>query len=105
MKNLFITNKTNKPEHESNLVYKYSCDKMPCTEVETCYIGLTTVTVRERFKHHRSVKKKIYDVHKEIVSGREMMRNVSVIVRCPHKQDLHILEALLIKKINPSIIM
>ena len=103
LKNLFIKNNTNKPELESNLIYKYKCDKMPCTEVETCYIGLTTVTVRERFKQHRSIKKHFSDVHNEHVTGSQMMRNVSVIARCPHKQDLHILEALLFKEINPSI--
>ena len=31
-----------------------------------------------------------------------MMGNVSVIARCPHQQDLRILETLLIKEINPS---
>ena len=37
LKNLFIKN-TNKPKHETNLIYKYIRDKMPYTEVETCYI-------------------------------------------------------------------
>ena len=39
IENLFIKNNTSKPENESNLIYKYKCDKMPCTEIETCYIG------------------------------------------------------------------
>ena len=76
---------------------------MPCTEVEACYIGLTTVTVRERFKQHASIKKHFQVVHKENITGNQMLRNVSVIAKCPHKQDLHILEALLIKETNPSI--
>ena len=52
-----MKNNTNKPEHESNLIYKYKCDKKPSAEVETSYIGLTTITFRDRDPKHRSIKK------------------------------------------------
>ena len=76
---------------------------MRCTEADAFYIGLTTVTLKERFKQHRSVKMHFHAVHHEDITCAEMLQNVSVIARCPNKQDLHILEALIIKELNPSI--
>ena len=103
LKNLFVKNNVNKPEHESSLIYKYTCKKMPCTEADAFYIGLTTVTLKERFKQHRSVKKHFHAIHKEDITCSEMLRDVSVIAKCPNKQDLPILEALFIKELNPII--
>ena len=38
-------------------------------EANALYIGLTTITLKERFKQHRSVKKHFQAVHKEDMLG------------------------------------
>ena len=50
LKNLFVKNNVNKPEHESSLIYKYTCKKVPCSEANAFYIGLITIILKERFK-------------------------------------------------------
>ena len=50
------------------------------------YIGLTTVTLKERFKQHRSVKKTLSYGSQRDISCSEMLRNVSVIAKCSNKQ-------------------
>ena len=72
----------------------YTCKKMPCTEANAFYIGLTTVTLKKRFKQHRSAKKYFHTVRKEDIT---CSRDVSVVGICSNKQDLHILEAYLLK--------
>ena len=41
---------------------------MPCTEASAFYIGLTTVTLKERFKQHRYMKKYFHAIDKEDIT-------------------------------------
>ena len=50
VKNLFIKNNTNKCKDDYIVIYMYSCNKVPCNATQTCYIGHTTTTVKERIK-------------------------------------------------------
>ena len=49
------------------------------------------------------MKKHFHAVHKEDITCSEMLRDVSVVAKCSNKQDLHILEAIIIKELNPII--
>ena len=103
LKNVIIKNNPNKPTEESNVIYKYSCNVQSCKETDEFYVGMTTVTLKERFKQHSAIKKHFEQTHMRNITGSQMTRNVSVIARRREKEDLSILEALLIKRLNPSI--
>ena len=64
---------------------------------------MTTVTIKERFKQHVSIKKHYATTHNRNITGSEMIRSVSVLYREREKKDLLILEAHLIKDQNPPI--
>ena len=36
---LFIKNNTTKCKDDYNVIYMYSCNKVPCNATQTCYIG------------------------------------------------------------------
>ena len=103
LKNLIIKNNPNKPTEESNVVYKYTCNVQSCKETNVFYVGMTTVTIKERFKQHSAIKKHFEQTHKRNITGSEMFKNVSVLARRREKEDLSILEALMIKRLNPTI--
>ena len=103
LRNLIIRNNPNKPTEDFNVVYKYECNERSCKETNAFYIGMTTVTIKERFKQHASIKKHYATTHNRNITGSEMIRNVSVLAREREKKDLLILEALLIKDHNPPI--
>ena len=103
LKNLLIKNNMHKPNDDFNVVYKYSCDQVPCTEAQSCYIGYTTTTVKERFKQHASIKKHFRTVHNRNITGSEMIKNVSILAHVNNKIDLILTEALLIKEHGPVI--
>ena len=104
LRNLFIKNNPNKIEQSSNLIYKYACNKQPCTEADIFYIGRTTVTLKERFNNHKSIKTHYKNIHhQDKITGSQMLPHVSVIDKCSDRIDLCILEALYIKELNPVI--
>ena len=103
LKNLLIRNNPNKPTDHFNVVYKYSCQETHCNVASTDYIGHTTVTIKERFKQHASIKKHYRITHNRNITGSEMLENVSILARAQNKQDLIIMEALYIKEYQPSI--
>ena len=102
LKNIFIRNSTQNTSNH-NVIYEYVCNKEPCNSAHTCYIGHTTVTIKERFKQHASVKQHFQLIHKSNITGSQMLPNVNIINRSNNKNDLKILEALLIKEHNPVI--
>ena len=103
LKSLFIKNNPNKPSEQFHVIYQYTCDEVQCTDAQACYIGHTTVTLKERFKQHASVKKHFQSTHGRNITGSEMLKNVKVITKAHCKQDLVITEALLIKEHRPLI--
>ena len=103
LRNLFIRNNTNKPTAKFNVVYQYTCDKEPCNSTQLSYIGHTTTTIKDRFKQHSSIKKHHRDAHNTNITGSQMTPNVRIIATNHTRQDLIILEALLIKQNKPII--
>ena len=63
-KNLFVQ-KSISQNTNSLLCISIHAKEMPCNTANDFYTGLTTVTLKERFKQHRSVKKQFHAVHKE----------------------------------------
>jgi hypothetical protein len=103
LKNIFIKNNTNKTTEDFNVVYKYTCEEAPCKEAQSSYIGHTTTTIKERMKQHSSIKKHYKETHNRNITGSEMAQNVSILAKLNSKQELQILEALLIKQHRPFI--
>jgi len=103
LKSAFIKNNPHRSEENFNVVYKYSCDQVPCNEAQLCYIGHTTTTIKDRFRQHNSIKKHYRDHHNSNITGKQMIPNVSILRRCNDRRDLIILEALMIKEFKPVI--
>ena len=66
------------------------------------------LSVGSGYRHHEHLflsvcEQQFHAVFKKDITCSEMLRNVSVIAKCSCKQDLHILEALFIKELNPII--
>ena len=103
LRNLFIKNNLNKTAVEHNVIYEYVCDEERCTDVHTSYIGHTTSTIKERFKQHSSIKKHFRQTHNKNITGSQMLPKVKILKNCNKKEDLIILEALMIKENRPII--
>jgi len=103
LKSLFIRNKCNKPDQPFNVVYEYACEEGQCNSAQTKYIGHTTTTIKERFKQHTAIKKHYQQVHGTNITGSQMQTNVTILATEHNKQDLAILEALLIQQRRPLI--
>ena len=103
VKNLFIKNNNNKPVEDYNVVYQFNYDKVPCNEAQTCYIGHTTTTIKERTKQHSSIKKHYKETHNCNITGSQILPNIKILAKLSGKADLIILEALLIKPQRPMI--
>ena len=73
VKSLFIKNNNNKPVEDFNVVYQFNCDKAPCNEAQTCYIGHTTTTIKERTKQHSSIKKHYKERHNCSITGSQIL--------------------------------
>ena len=61
-----------------SFVYPYKYDRVPCMETKTSYIGPTT-TSKEHIKQHTVFKFHHNAVHKENITGKHMLDNVTVI--------------------------
>jgi len=103
LKNLFVKNNSNPPTEEFNVVYRYTCDRAHSNSAQACYIGHTTTTIRERMKQHASIKKHYKEEHNCNITGSQMLPNTGVITKLNNKQDLVIMETLLIKQESPII--
>jgi hypothetical protein len=103
LKNVFIKNNSNPPTEEFNVVYRYTCDRVHSNSAQACYIGHTTTTIKERMKQHASIKKHYKEEHNCNITGSQMLPHASVIVKLHNKQDLVIMEALIIKQESPII--
>ena len=102
VKNLFIRNNPNKPNQPFNVVYQYTCNQGECTTSQSTYIRHTRTTIKERFKQHAAIKKHHQQNHNNI-TGSQMLPHVIILATEHNKQDLAILEALLIKQHGPKI--
>jgi hypothetical protein len=106
LKQLLIKNsstKSNLLKDQSNVVYSYQCNA-GCNANK--YIGYTTNTLETRMKQHSysgAIRKHHEDEHNVRIKYGEIITNTSILQRSSSRNDLLIMEALLIKERRPII--
>ena len=101
VRKLFIHNKVYRCREEFNVVYRYTCNIAGCNSAQ--YIGYTEQTLSGRFRQHKSIKEHLSIVHDRRYVAREVLQSVDVIGRGNYREELLILEALLIKQHKPTL--
>ena len=104
LKNLFIRNKPSNSEQHS-VVYKYECKMEPCNSSHV-YIGHTTTLLKQRMTSHTqqgSIRKHFIAVHNSKPKTQDLLSNTTVLARFTNRNELQIAEALLIRKLKPSL--
>ena len=85
---------------QSGVVYKFTCSR----DVNTTYIGKTSRHLFARIAEHSNPKRKSAVVdHRLTCSCAGKIEDFHVIKSCRNEFELSIVEALLIKKYNPSL--
>ena len=75
VKHLFIRNNMHQPKEKFNVVYKYSCDQVPCTEAQSCYIGYTTTrAIQATCIHQKTFQKSPRPEHYGVGNDQECLR-------------------------------
>lgn len=107
LKQLLIKNNTSKFSSEihtkNNVVYSYQC-KAGCNA--STYIGYTTNTLGTRMKQHSyngAIRKHHEEVHQIRIKYDEIIKNTSILEKLNNRNDLIVMEAILIKKGRPII--
>ena len=103
LKNLLIKNKQ-REENSSNVVYQYNCNESGCNAAK--YIGYTTNILKTRIQQHSykgSIKDHLIIEHNKEANQQYIINNTTILARKSNKNELQILEALLIKQHNPII--
>jgi hypothetical protein len=92
---------------ETNVVYKFSCNREGCRLLPNMdYIGLTTTTLSRRLTCHLQSggpKNHLMEAHNETITRTVLEECTSVVMRCPDANRLAIAEALIIKDRTPAI--
>ena len=104
LKNLVIKNNKNPVAVDSNVVYMYKCPEDGCNTISE-YIGHTTNKLRTRLLQHTykgSIKDHALHHNKEL-NLEYCINNTKIIAKNNNRQELIILEALLIKQKKPLI--
>lgn len=100
LKSFFIKNNPHKRNSEFNVVYQYTCNEGECNSQQ--YIGYTEQTLEDRFRQHQSVIKHLREAHN--VTKRkpsEILKSVEVLYRGSGRQELLVMEALMIAEKKP----
>ena len=104
LKNLVMRNKYHKSDEQSSVVYQYKCQRDECN---SSYIGYTQATLTERMRNHGqhgSIIKHLQDNHNIIKEKtKKLMESVQVIGKADTKNELLIMEAILIKEKRPQL--
>ena len=92
---------------KSHLVYEFTCPERECQSLNQSYIGLTSCTIRERFINHRN-KGSIFAHYFKKHGGQKpdidrMVAATKVLYHCENRNNLHIFEALFIRKFRPTL--
>ena len=99
----------NKPDYlKSHLVYKFTCALGECRSLsnKNTYIGMTTMTLKDRLGAHRfqgSIFAHIRLTHGVRVDLDTLIKSTEIIYKENDPIQLHIFEALHIRKLQPSL--
>ena len=106
LRNLVMRNRYHKTEEYHHVVYQYTCTLGECNSSQS-YIGYTESTLTERIRNHGqhgSIIRHLREHHSiQRQKTTELLKNVKVIGRASTKQELLLLEALLIQQEKPSL--
>ena len=110
IKNLVMNNNPCKKTgvfQETNVVYKFSCNREGCRLLPNMdYIGLTTTTLSRRLTCHLQSggpRNHLKEAHNETITRTVLEECTSVVMRCPNANRLAIAEALITKDGTPAI--
>jgi hypothetical protein len=102
--NLNNTGKSTTEKH--NVVYQFTCSEGECMSLNNSYIGFTTMTLSARLYQHRyqgSINKHFKTVHNTRPSKELLENNTTILYQAMKKETLHIIEALHIYRMKPTI--
>ena len=91
---------------KSHLIYKFTCPERECQSLNQTYIGLTSCTLRERIINHRykgSIFAHYFQKHGKKLEINQTIEATEILYHCDRKSDLHIFEALFIRKMKPTL--
>jgi hypothetical protein len=92
---------------ETNVVYKFSCNKKGCRLLPNInYIGLTSTTLSQRLTCHLQSggpKNHLQEAHNETITQATLEACTSIVMWCLGPLRLAIAEALIIKSKSPAI--
>ena len=105
--NLFVKNNPHRqnPEQRSHVVYRYTCKAEECHPSEI-YVGQTMTSLKQRMTTHAqngSIRNHNQDKHQRRLRAAEILLDVDVLHSAHDRQELVLAEALLIKKLQPTI--
>ena len=100
IKSLLMAPKDQNPMlKRSDVIYKYTCDRVECDEE---YIGESSRTFGERFKEHQKAPSLIYD-HYNITGHNIKLENFSMVGKEDQNLKRAIKEAMYIRANDPSL--
>ena len=91
---------------KTNVIYQYQCPHGDCEHHPSTYIGLTTTTLSRRLTMHLASggpKQHALENHNLTLTRNDLVSNTKIIYNQSNHNKLSIMEALLIKKLQPSI--
>ena len=94
--------------NQSNMVYQYNCILGECGSFDTnvSYIGMTTMTLRQRFSNHRYqgfIHKHCVEIHGIRPKLDYLLDNTKILYLTQNKLDLSIFETLQIYNLRPKL--
>ena len=103
-----LTSKKLSHDQQSHIIYKFTCNLGECESPQTKneYIGLTTQTLRQRMighKNHGSIFAHFRMKHGISPDVNYLLANTEVLYRESDAFQLHIYEALHIRKLKPNL--
>ena len=104
LRNIIIKNNQNPSIVDSNVVYMYKCPEDGCNTFSE-YIAHSTNKIRDRLQQHTykgSIKDHVLQ-HNKVLNLEHCINNTEIIAKNNNRQELIILEALLIKQKKPLI--
>ncbi|XP_076059885.1 uncharacterized protein LOC143036421 [Oratosquilla oratoria] len=105
---LILRNHTTPKPHgirQSHVVYKFTCPEEDCTPLST-YVGRTTTTLSRRITLHLQQggpKQHLWTHHRRHLDRETMVHNTEIVAEEKDLQRLTILEAVIIKDLQPII--
>ena len=108
-KNLVLKNNENTVSRsldKTNVIYKYKCPDRDCYLKNNFYIGFTNCKLTRRLTMHLqkgAIKTHEHCAHKSKLTREKITENTSILYQRNCSRRLKILEAILIRDLNPSL--